>query len=72
LKCSLLFASTYHARLASANKCCATRECPCERKGGLFLQPGFFLPVRVLSRLFRRRFLEVLLNHVRKGPVTLV
>jgi len=29
---------------------------------GLSCRPGFFLPVRVLSRLFRRRFLEALLQ----------
>ncbi|WP_140635978.1 IS91 family transposase [Methylibium rhizosphaerae] len=30
-------------------------------------RPGFFLPVRVLSRLFRRRFLEALLELHRNG-----
>ncbi|HEX5685260.1 MAG TPA: IS91 family transposase [Ideonella sp.] len=30
-------------------------------------RPGFFLPVRVLSRLFRRRFLEALLAAHREG-----
>jgi hypothetical protein len=30
-------------------------------------KPGFFLPVRVLSRLFRRRFLEELANAHRSG-----
>src|SRR5262249_12554649 len=30
-------------------------------------RPGFFLPVRVLSRLFRRRFLEQLLRAHRDG-----
>jgi hypothetical protein len=31
-------------------------------------RPGFFLPVRVLSRLFRRRFLEGLLRAHHHGP----
>lgn len=33
-------------------------------------RPGFFLPVRVLSRLFRRLFLEGLLSLHRKGALT--
>ncbi|HEY6644127.1 IS91 family transposase [Povalibacter sp.] len=33
-------------------------------------KPGFFLPVRVLSRLFRRRFLEELQNAHRDGRLT--
>lgn len=32
-------------------------------------RPGFFLPVRVLSRLFRRRFLEALENAHRTGKL---
>lgn len=32
-------------------------------------KPGFFLPVRVLSRLFRRRFLEELANAHRAGQL---
>jgi hypothetical protein len=32
-------------------------------------RPGFFLPVRVLSRLFRRRFLEELANAHRRGQL---
>lgn len=32
-------------------------------------RPGFFLPVRVLSRLFRRRFLEALANAHRSGKL---
>jgi hypothetical protein len=32
-------------------------------------RPGFFLPVRVLSRLFRRRFLEALANAHRRGQL---
>jgi hypothetical protein len=32
-------------------------------------RPGFFLPVRVLSRLFRRRFLEELQNAHRRGQL---
>ena len=32
-------------------------------------RPGFFLPVRVLSRLFRRRFLEELANAHRSGQL---
>ena len=32
-------------------------------------RPGFFLPVRVLSRLFRRRFLEELQNAHRAGQL---
>jgi hypothetical protein len=38
----------------------ADRWVPCK--------PGFFLPVRVLSRLFRRRFLEELCAGPRRGP----
>src|SRR5262249_53746217 len=37
--------------------------CPGQRSGGerwISCRPGFFLPVRVLSRLFRRLFLEQL------------
>jgi Putative transposase/Transposase zinc-binding domain len=34
-------------------------------------KPGFFLPVRVLSRLFRRRFLEALLAAHREGRLKL-
>ena len=30
-------------------------------------RPGFFLPVRVLSRLFRRRFLEQLVRAHKAG-----
>ncbi len=33
-------------------------------------KPGFFLPVRVLSRLFRRRFLEALAKAHRAGQLT--
>ena len=32
-------------------------------------KPGFFLPVRVLSRLFRRRFLEALQEAYRAGKL---
>src|ERR1700720_1931916 len=32
-------------------------------------RPGFFLPVRVLSRLFRRRFLEALADAHRRGQL---
>jgi Putative transposase/Transposase zinc-binding domain len=32
-------------------------------------RPGFFLPVRVLSRLFRRRFLEALTDAHRRGQL---
>jgi len=32
-------------------------------------RPGFFLPVRVLSRLFRRRFLEEIANAHRRGQL---
>ncbi|MEM5300251.1 IS91 family transposase [Burkholderia sp. JPY481] len=32
-------------------------------------RPGFFLPVRVLSRLFRRRFLEELTHACRRGQL---
>jgi hypothetical protein len=32
-------------------------------------RPGFFLPVRVLSRLFRRRFLEALVQAHRQGQL---
>jgi hypothetical protein len=32
-------------------------------------RPGFFLPVRVLSRLFRRRFLEALMHAHRSGQL---
>ena len=32
-------------------------------------KPGFFLPVRVLSRLFRRRFLEALEGAHRAGQL---
>src|SRR6202008_5060122 len=32
-------------------------------------RPGFFLPVRVLSRLFRRRFLEALAEAHRRGQL---
>jgi len=32
-------------------------------------RPGFFLPVRVLSRLFRRRFLEELAHAYRRGQL---
>jgi hypothetical protein len=39
----------------------ADRWVPCK--------PGFFLPVRVLSRLFRRRFLEELQNAHRSGQL---
>src|SRR3990170_3164753 len=39
----------------------ADRWVPCK--------PGFFLPVRVLSRLFRRRFLEELQNAHRRGEL---
>jgi Putative transposase/Transposase zinc-binding domain len=39
----------------------ANRWVPCK--------PGFFLPVRVLSRLFRRRFLEELQNAHRAGQL---
>ena len=39
----------------------ADRWVPCK--------PGFFLPVRVLSRLFRRRFLEELQNAHRNGQL---
>ncbi|MDA8252157.1 MAG: IS91 family transposase [Rhodospirillales bacterium] len=34
-------------------------------------RPGFFLPVRVLSRLFRRLFLQYLVNAYRAGRLTL-
>jgi hypothetical protein len=34
----------------------------CDGKRWVACRPGFFLPVRVLSRLFRRRFLEALLR----------
>jgi hypothetical protein len=36
---------------------------------GVPCKPGFFLPVRVLSRLFRRRFLEELQNAHRDGQL---
>jgi hypothetical protein len=32
-------------------------------------RPGFFLPVRVLSRLFRRRFLDALAEAHRRGQM---
>jgi len=38
-------------------------------KGWVACRPGFFLPVRVLSRLFRRRFLEELLKAHRAGKL---
>ena len=37
--------------------------------GGSPARAGFFLPVRVLSRLFRRRFLEELQNAHRDGQL---
>lgn len=37
---------------------CPAAACPPDGKTWLACRPGFFLPVRVLSRLFRRRFLE--------------
>src|SRR6202795_3891239 len=37
--------------------------------GGSPCRPGFFLPVRVLSRLFRRRFLEELAAVHRRGEL---
>ena len=38
-------------------------------KGWVACRPGFFLPVRVLSRLFRRRFLEELLRLHQAGKL---
>ena len=35
-------------------------------------RPGFFLPVRVLSRLFRRRFLEALAAAHGRGQLTVL
>jgi hypothetical protein len=35
-------------------------------------RPGFFLPVRVISRLFRRRFLEELANAHGRVPVAVL
>ena len=46
---------------AAASRPDADRWVPCK--------PGFFLPVRVLSRLFRRRFLEELQNLHRDGQL---
>jgi hypothetical protein len=47
--------------------------CPEQRSGGtrwIACRPGFFLPVRVLSRLFRRRFLEMLRAAHQAGRLT--
>ncbi len=46
---------------AAASRPDADRWVPCK--------PGFFLPVRLLSRLFRRRFLEELQNLHRDGQL---
>ncbi len=35
-------------------------------------RPGFFLPVRVLSRLFRRRFLEELGHRASRRPAAVL
>ena len=40
-----------------------------ERSRWVACKPGFFLPVRVLSRLFRRRFLEELEVTYRRGQL---
>jgi hypothetical protein len=40
-----------------------------DRKRWIACRPGFFLPVRVLSRLFRRRFLEELLRAHQAGKL---
>jgi hypothetical protein len=38
-------------------------------KSWIACRPGFFLPVRVLSRLFRRRFIEALAHAHRRGEL---
>ena len=46
---------------------CPAVACPPTASAGSRCRPGFFLPVRVLSRLFRRRFLEELEQAHRDG-----
>ena len=41
----------------------------CQRQGWQACRPGFFLPVRVLSRLFRRLFLEALARAHQAGDL---
>jgi hypothetical protein len=42
-----------------------------DRSGWISTKPGFFLPVRVLSRLFRGKFLAYLKRAYRRGHLTL-
>ena len=48
---------------------CPAAACRSTANAGSPAEPGFFLPVRVLSRLFRRRFLEELEQAHRAGQL---
>ncbi len=75
---SLATTTVYHHPLSTAS--CQAAACrsilPGQRRGPdqrwIACRPGFFLPVRILSRLFRRLFLERLQGRLLGRPASLL
>jgi hypothetical protein len=60
---------TLHSSVKQAGKCVWGSASPSDGTRWIACRPGFFLPVRVLSRLFRRLFLQNLEDAFEAGKL---